>query len=173
MSNIIKTLLTPVHTELDRFQRTATAWDVGALKAKCAKSPPFILWVYKGGATEPLDELERGFWQAHRARFDVEIWARDEDRTGDGSLALFLNLQLAAHRVFAQRISWGAHVSAENEDPGLDYRGSLIKTTAEIEFSVSDQPQQVPGYPTPLDGYAERPMLSGTNTAEIVDNLDE
>lgn len=156
-ASVIETVLAAAHDELDRFQRKATPWDVGASKLLAAnKSPPYIIWVYKGGSTQPLDEYEDGFEAAHVANLDLYVWTKDDQRNGAESLALFLNLQLACRRVFAQRIEWGTHESVENQDPQGEYRGSIIKATATLTISLSDQPQQVPGYPEPLDDYVER-----------------
>lgn len=158
-------MLLPAHTELDRFQRKATPWFVGAAALQVTdKSPPCIVWVNTGGSTVPLDENEDGFYTAHTATLEAFVWTRDEDRDGSDALALFLNLQLACKRLFADRISWGNHSCDEATDPKGQYRGSLIKATATLTISVSDQPQQVTGYPSVLDDYAERVCLDTFDT---------
>jgi hypothetical protein len=162
---LIRQVLALAHTELDRFQIKATPWMVGAPSLlSTSKSPPIIIWVYKGGSTQSLDEIDEGFDSSHVANLDVYVWTKNENRSGDDSLALFLNLQLACRRIFAQRIVWGSNDSVENQDPQGEYRGSLIKATATLTISVSDQPQQVPGYPDVLDDYAERVCVETVDT---------
>jgi hypothetical protein len=155
--NLIEDILAAPHAEMDRFHGFHIEYGFDEQGKQKAKSSPFVLWYTKGGATKSLDQKQQGFLFSSVTRLDVSVWGPSDDY----ALPLFLNLQLACHRCFAQKMTWGNHTV---ELPNGAYRGSIITCTAELVIDMSDQPLSLPDRSAPLDDYADRVVLTTTLT---------
>ena len=178
MTDPVDDFIDDIHVELCRFSRCsnrkiacgevqeisvlpaqAIYYTIGAVNRMGHKALPSVSWIESDGKTDPVTAADDGkiFHETIRLRVLLQAATKEACRK------LYMNLRNAGRRVCGDQLVWGVSRSPLEEKPSILESLWAIEADADLSLAVSQNPQQLPGFPEPIADYALRLVVSATD----------
>lgn len=186
MSDPVDDFIDEIHVELCRFSACSNVkinlgecrqisvspadvsiyYTIGAVNRMGHKALPSVSWIECDGKTDSISasDDDKIFHETVRLRVLLQAASKEACRK------LFMNLRNAGRRICGDQLAWGVSRSPLEEKPSILESLWAIEADADLTLAVSQNPQQLPGFPTPIADYALRPVVRAVD--QTLDNLE-
>lgn len=136
-------------------------YSIGGAESVNHHTKHHVSWIEANGKTETAESSSTEDDVSFTDTVSLIVIVQSE--TKESCRKLWQNLRLAGVKVAGDQITWGDSTAPSEEKNEQVCSIYEIKAMATLRLTVSNQPAQLPGFPSPVGDYVYRKVLAATD----------